>query len=107
VIRFIPHPYSNIANRQHRSCSFYAQVTGDGGFLVEDAEIVGLAAALQAPIDEIVRATQLQMLVRLVGGRIGRTPGVARMNLDGLDEVGATMGHLLRPGRLIVWGSEM
>jgi len=26
---------------------------------------------------------------------------VARVNLDGLDEVGHTMGHLFRPGRLI------
>jgi len=78
-----------------------AQVTDSGGFLVEDEDVAGLAAALQASLDEIAQATRLQVQVRLVGGRIGRTPGVARMNLDGLDETEQTMGHLFRPGRLI------
>lgn len=79
-----------------------AQVTGTGGFIVGDEDVGGLAAVLQASIDELVQATRLQMQVRLVGGRVGRgAPEVARMNLDGLDEVGSTMGHLFRPGRLI------
>jgi hypothetical protein len=78
-----------------------AQVTDGGGFLVQDEDVTGLAVALQASVGELVQATRLQMQVRLVGGRIGRTPGVARMNLDGLDETGRTMGHLFRPGRLI------
>jgi hypothetical protein len=79
-----------------------AQVNDSGGFIVRDEDIVGLAVALQASIDELVQATRLQMQVRLVGGRVGRgAAAVARMNLDGLDEVGSTMGHLFRPGRLI------
>lgn len=78
------------------------QVTDAGGFIVGDEDVSGLAAVLQASIDELVQATRLQMQVRLVGGRVGRgAPEVARMNLDGLDEVGSTMGHLFRPGRLI------
>jgi hypothetical protein len=78
-----------------------AQVTASGGFLVGDEEVAGLAAALQVSLDEIVQSTRLQVQVRLVGGRIGWTPGVARMNLDGLGETEQTMGHLFRPGRLI------
>jgi hypothetical protein len=79
-----------------------AQVTDSGGFLVGDEDITGLAAALQASIDELVQATRLQMAARLVGGRVSRgVPEVARVNLDGLDELGRTMGHLFRPGRLI------
>lgn len=82
------------------------QITDNGGFLVRDEDIVGLAAALQSSIDQLVRATQLQMQVRLVGGRIGRgVPAVARMNLDGLNEVGHRAGNLFRPGRLI--GAEV
>jgi hypothetical protein len=76
-----------------------AQVTGSGGFFVGDEDITGLAAALQASIDELVQATQLQMVARLVGGRVSLgVPEVARVNLDGLDEVGHTMGRWRAPG---------
>jgi hypothetical protein len=78
-----------------------AQVTDSGGFLVGDEDVAGLAAALQASLDEIALTTRVQVQVRLVGGRIGMTGQVARMNLDGLDETEQTMGHLFRPGRLI------
>jgi hypothetical protein len=77
------------------------QVTADGGFLVEDEDIAGLAAALQASLGELVQATQLQMTVRFVGGRLARTREVACISLNGLHELDQLNGHLLLPGRLV------
>jgi hypothetical protein len=79
-----------------------AQVTDAGGFLVQDGDIAGLASALQASVDELVRATRLQIQVRLIGGRCGPHGfGAIRVNLDGLDEVEERAKGMFLPGRLI------
>lgn len=80
-----------------------SQVTDAGGFIVQDSDIAGIKATLESSLDELVRATQLQMTAKFVGGRLGLsdTPTVVRTDLDGLSELEQRIGHLLRPGRLI------
>ena len=79
-----------------------AQVTDAGGFLVHDDDITGLASALQASVDELVRATRLQVQVSIIAGRSGPHGfGVVRTNLDGLDELEARAEGMFVPGRLI------
>jgi hypothetical protein len=79
------------------------QVTDQGGFIVQDDDIMGITARLESSLDELVKATRLQMEVRFVGGRLGLPdiPTVVASDLDGLSELEQRAGHLLRPGRLI------
>jgi hypothetical protein len=79
------------------------QVTDRGGFIVQDDDIRGIAGRLESSLDELVKATRLQMAVRLIGGRLGRPAitTVVATSLDGLNELEQRAGHLLRPGHLI------
>ena len=80
-----------------------AQTSEGGGFTVQDDDIADLAARLEASLDELVRATRLQLEVRLVGGRLApfASSPVARIDLDAMEEFGRKAAHLFRPGRLI------
>jgi hypothetical protein len=79
------------------------QVTDRGGFIVQDDDIMSITARLESSLDELVKATRLQMTVRFIAGRLGypAIPTVVATELDGLSELGQRAGHLLRPGRLI------
>jgi hypothetical protein len=80
-----------------------AQTAEGGGFTVHDDDIRELTARLESSLGELVQATRLQVVVRFVGGRLGRVtvPTVVAFDLAGLEEAGRKAGHLLRPGRLI------
>jgi hypothetical protein len=57
------------------------------------------AARLESSLDELVRATRLQLQVRLVGGRIGwpTVITVIRLDLDGLEEAERKQGTCSGP----------
>lgn len=79
------------------------QVTDRGGFIVQDDDIISIVSKLESSLDELVKATRLQMEVRFAGGRrLGDAAAtVIRIDLDGLSEFEQRAGHLFRPGRLI------
>lgn len=72
------------------------QVTEGGGYLVEDEDLEELVARLESALDELVQATQLQLQVRLVGGRVGlpSPPQVVCVPLEALEEMGLRGAHL-------------
>lgn len=79
------------------------QVTDRGGFIVGDNDITEIAARLESSLDQLVKATRLQIAVQFFGGRLG-SPNiltVVQTDLDGLEELGQRAGNYLRPGRLI------
>jgi hypothetical protein len=84
-----------------------AQTAEGGGFTVQDCDIADLVTRLEASLGELVRATRLQLQVRLVGGRLAPFAGspVARIDLEGMEEYGRRGAHLFRPGRLVGGGS--